>query len=97
MNDKLTTADKIAMVVGGGLIMLGTLVMGLFETIIGNPHVMEQTNEAGDVIAHTTFDPNLRAFLIAAGLLVWGLYVVYRLAAPRVNVGTETTRPGTAD
>jgi hypothetical protein len=51
------------------------------------------TNEAGDVIAAPTIPVEIRATLIGLGLLVWGCYGVYRLAAPS---GGDATATGTA-
>lgn len=84
-----TTADKIAMALGGGLVLLGTLVMGTLETLIGDPNALPVTNEAGVVVAETTFDPELRAAIVLAGLVVFGLYAMYRLVATRIS---ETQR-----
>jgi hypothetical protein len=74
---KTSLADRIAMALGGGLVLLGTAVLGFFETVIGNYHAMPVTNDAGDVVATTTFDPSLRAAIIALGLLVWLGYALY--------------------
>lgn len=81
--DTLTTVDRIAMLVGGGLIIVATVVMDFFETVIGSPHSMPETNEAGEVVAHTTFSPFIRANLIAAGLAILGLYAIYVVATRR--------------
>lgn len=90
-----TFTDKIAMVLGGGLIVLGIVVFGFFETVLGNPHTLEQTNQAGDVIVHTTFSPNLRAGIIALGLLVWGVYALYKVAtAVSKRGGSEASLAG---
>lgn len=75
------TIDEAALAIGLGLILLGSVVIGFFETILGSAHTLKQTNEAGDVVAHTSFSPHLRAYIIALGILVvlvWGLYRVGR-------------------
>ena len=92
MTDTLPAADRAAMIVGGSLIVIGTVVLGLIETFVGNPSPVAVTNEAGDVIAAPTIPPEIRAALIGLGLLVWGVYGVYKLAAP---TGGETTPTGT--
>ncbi len=94
--ENITLVDKIAMALGGGLVLLGTAVFGFFETLLGNPHAVAETNEAGDVIAHTTFDPQLRAYIIAAGLLIWGLFAVYKLTTgvPRSETKRSSSREG---
>lgn len=76
----LPLADKLAMVVGGGLVLFGVTVMGTLETLLGSAHSVPQTNEAGEVVAHTTFAPNLRAAIIALGLVVFFLYGLYKVA-----------------
>ena len=89
----MSAVDRAAMLVGGALIVVGTVVLGLIETFVGNPSPVAVTTEAGEVIAAPTVSPEIRAGLIGLGLLVWGLYGVYRLAAP---MGGETARAGTA-
>jgi hypothetical protein len=89
----MSAADRAAMIVGGSLIAIGTVVLGLIETFVGNPSPVAVTTEAGEVIAAPTVSPNVRAALIGLGLLVWGLYGVYKFAAP---TGGETTTTGTA-
>ncbi|SDE70764.1 hypothetical protein [Halorientalis regularis] len=89
----MSAADRAAMLVGGSLIVVGTVVLGLIETFVGNPSPVPVTNEAGDVIAAPTIPVEIRATLIGLGLLVWGCYGVYRLAAPS---GGDATATGTA-
>ncbi|MFB6084564.1 MAG: hypothetical protein ABEJ94_10000 [Halorientalis sp.] len=51
--DKLDIADKIAMVVGGGLIVLAIPVIGFFTTIAGSMSPLykyQVTNEAGKTV-----------------------------------------------
>jgi len=88
----MSAIDRAAMLVGGALIGLGTVVLGLIETFVGNPSPVAVTTEAGEVIATPTVPPNVRAGLIGLGLLIWGLYGFYRLATP---MGGETTTAGT--
>ena len=94
MTDKLTFADRMAMLLGGGLIVLGTIVLGFFEAILGTPNTMPVTNDAGEVTAATTFDPQLRAYIIAAGLIVWLVYVVYKVAQPTPPETSDPTPSG---
>lgn len=75
----LDWADKVAMILGGGLIFLGVVVIEFVETLV-SPHSLEPSSTTGDVIIHTAISPTLRAYLIALGLIVWGLYALYRLA-----------------
>ncbi len=76
---RMQLADKIAMVVGGGLILLGTTVMGIFESFFTG-HTVSPNGNLGDVVIHTSFDPTLRAYAIALGLLVLFLYGLFRFA-----------------
>ena len=80
------TADKIAMLLGGGLVLLGTTVMGIVESFFSG-HQLEPGGNLGDVVVHTTINPQVRAFIIALGLLVLLLYGLYRFANPRRDVG----------
>lgn len=84
---RLGLADKIAMILGGGLILIGVVVIGFIETLV-SPHSLEPSSTTGDVIIHTAISPTLRAYLIALGLLVWGLYALYRLANRDSTVST---------
>jgi hypothetical protein len=80
------------MIVGGSLIVIGTVVLGLIETFVGNPSPVAVTTESGELIAAPTVPPEVRAGLVGLGLLVWGLYGVYKLAAPTSG---ETAPTGT--
>jgi len=92
----LTTVDRLAMLLGGALVVLGTVVLGILEALLGNPSPVPVTNEAGAVVATTTFPVEVRAYLIAFGMLVWLIAGVYKLIAgvPRER-GTAAPR-GTA-
>lgn len=81
----LTTADRIALYGGGGLVLLGTFVIGLLEMFIGAGHSV--TGE-GQIVHESLVPLDVRAYIILAGLVIWGLYVVYKLVA---------TTPTTAD
>jgi ABC-type Fe3+-siderophore transport system permease subunit len=91
-----TTTDKLAMLVGGSFVLLGTVVMGTVEALIGNPSTMPVTNEAGQVVATTTFPVEARAALIALGLLVWFAAAVYTVATPRQAEEAAPAATGTA-
>lgn len=74
----LTTADRIAMYAGGGLVLLGTFVVGLLEMLLGAGHSVP----SGEQIEHSPLVPlEIRAYVILAGLLIWGLYVIYKVIA----------------
>jgi hypothetical protein len=89
----MSAADRAAMIVGGSLIVVATVVLGLIETFVGNPSPVPVTNGAGEVIAAPTIPVEIRATLIALGLLVWGVYGVYRVVAPS---GGEPATAGSA-
>lgn len=95
MTDDMTTVDKLAMIVGGSFVVLGTVVLGIVEALVGNPSPVPVTNEAGQVVATTTFPVEVRATLIALGLLVWFAAGVYKLVA-REPRETATTAPASA-
>lgn len=78
--DDVTIADRIAMAVGGGLILLGVVALGFVNTILGAPH--QPVVEEGTVVASPVVSPELRAALVALGLLVWFVYGAYKLATP---------------
>ena len=84
----LDTADTVAMILGGGLLFVGIAVIGFIESLV-TPHTLDETSTVGDVIVHTAISPTLRAWLIALGLAVWFLYVLYRLANSRAGVAAR--------
>jgi len=79
-----TTADRVAMYVGGGLVLLGTVVIGAVETLFGSPHAV---TAEGQVVHEALVLLDVRSYTIVAGLLVWLAYAVYKLA------GTEPGSP----
>jgi hypothetical protein len=98
MTTTLTTIDKAAMAISGGLMLLGIVVLGIVELLAGQPFgAAPVTNEAGEVVATPFVDPTLRTGLVILGLavvLLWGLYRVARQPGEDV---TETGSPATAD
>jgi len=91
---ELGPVDTFAMVVGGGLVLLGTVVLGLLDTFIGNPYPLPVLNEAGEVVASPTFSVEIRGTIIALGLAVFALYAVYKLFAAIVSPETVATAEG---
>lgn len=89
-----TTADKVAMYVGGGLILLGSVVIGAIETVFGSPHAV--TGE-GQIVHEALVPLSVRSFIIFAGLVVWALYAIYKLVGTRPSGPAETVDPGPAD
>jgi hypothetical protein len=94
---ELTTADKIGMYVGGGLIVLGVVVIGFLDMVFGAGHPV---NSEG-AIEHAAVIPiDVRATIILLGLLIWGLVAVYKfVAAPEAGDRSRTAagRTDTAD
>lgn len=82
--DTTDTADKIAMILGGGLILLGTTVSGIIESFF-TEHTLEPNGSLGDVVIHTSISPTFRAYTIALGFVVLFLYALYRLANRRLT------------
>lgn len=78
MQSNIEMLDKVAMAFSGGLILLGIVVLGLVETLAGEPYgAAPITNDAGEVVATPLIDPALRTGLVILGLMVlllWGLY-----------------------
>ncbi|APW98678.1 hypothetical protein CHINAEXTREME_13210 [Halobiforma lacisalsi AJ5] len=79
MTTTTDVVDRIAMGLGGGLMLLGIVVMGLINDLAGAPHV--PVEEEGAIVATPVVSPDLRAYLIALGLLVWFVYGVYKLTS----------------
>lgn len=84
-------ADLVAML-GGALVVLGVVVLGFINTITDNPHV-EQTNDAGEVVAEPVIPEDIRAWIILIGLALWLLYGLYKVAAPAEPVETTAATP----
>lgn len=74
-----------AMLAGGlGLVLLGLVVLGVVETLLGSVHVTERTVRLGVIVVHTSFTPGLRPSLVAIGFLVlfgWSLSRIGRAIA----------------
>ncbi|MGB9964350.1 hypothetical protein [Halobacterium sp. CBA1126] len=88
--------DRLAMALSGGLLLLGVVGTGLVETFDGPPRgAAPVTNDAGQVVAQPTVDPNVRTALVVGALLVLLAYALYRIAVPRVEAGTERATPET--
>jgi hypothetical protein len=113
MSTELDAADRIAMYVGGGLLLLAIPVAGLATTLAGSTtalYVYETADGSGQVLAPALapegaeivsaplVDPNLRATLALLGLLVWGVYAAYRLLTAAGGGATSRTgAPSGAD
>lgn len=67
--------DDATLATGLGLVLLGLVVMGVLETLLGSAHFTERVIGTGVITVHTSFIPRLRAYVIALGFLVllaWG-------------------------
>jgi len=88
--NELTIPDKIAMYVGGGLIVLGTVIIGLLEMLFGSGHPVSGEGQ----IQHEALVPlEIRSYIIIAGLLIWGLYAVYKVLGTTPRTGGSTRQP----
>lgn len=85
---ELDAIDRAAMALGAALTLLGIVVLGLVETLAGEPYgAVPLTDEAGEVIATPFVDPTLRTGLVLAGFVVLLLWGLYRAASPDVERG----------
>jgi hypothetical protein len=96
----METLDKAAVMLSTGLLFLGIVVLGLIETFDGRAHVpatVEDTNQAGEVIATytPTIDPSIRVGLVVAGIGVLLVYGLYRLVRPTADGAATTTDTAT--
>lgn len=99
-------ADRIAMYLGGGLVVLGIVVLGLVNLLAGHesPMTIYEVTQGGQtttgyalspalapsgatIVSVPPVAPNLRAYIVALGLLVFGVYAIYRLFVHRDPTG----------
>lgn len=80
--DTTDTADRLAMLVGGGLILLGTTLTGIVESFFAD-HTLAQNPDLGDLVIHTSISPTIRAYSIALGFGVLFVFALYRFAVGR--------------
>jgi len=86
---ELTTADKIAMYVGGGLLIVGTVLIGIVEMIAGSPHPV---SGEGQIVHEALVPIEIRSYIILLGLLILGVYSIYKLVGG--GPATGTAKPG---
>lgn len=93
---ELTTIDKLAMYVGTGLVLLGTAGIGLLEMFLGSTHPV--TGE-GQIVHEALIPIEIRSYIIILGLVIWGLYAIYKVVVGTPPSGHETAagEPAQAD
>ncbi|WP_066415037.1 hypothetical protein [Halorubrum aethiopicum] len=74
---QLTTAERIALYGGGGLLLIGTLGIGLLEIVAGAPHPV---SGEGQIVHETLVPLTVRSSIMLLGLLLWGAYAVSSVA-----------------
>ncbi|MFW5956175.1 MAG: hypothetical protein ACOCQY_02115 [Halorhabdus sp.] len=72
-----TMADKIAMALGGGFILLGVVVLGIIETLAGEPTSPIADGAAAEGVL---IDPAIRQWILLIGIVVLGLFAIYAFA-----------------
>jgi ABC-type Na+ efflux pump permease subunit len=76
--EQFNTADKIAAYLGGGLVVFGVVVIGLLEMLFGSGHPVDGEGQ----IVHEALVPlEIRSYIILLGLVVWGVYAIYKVVA----------------
>jgi hypothetical protein len=78
-----TTLERIALYGGGGLLLIGTVGIGLLEIVAGAPHPV--TGE-GQIVHEALVPLHFRSYVILLELLLWGTYAV---------VSVDTQAPAT--
>jgi len=92
------TIDKLALGTSGAAMLTGIVLLGIVEIIAGKPYgASPVTNDAGEVVATPFVDPTLRTGLVILGLVILGLYGVYRMAATDARSEAERSAEMTAD
>jgi len=72
-----TTADKIGMYVGGGLLLLGVFGIGLLEMLFGATHPVSSD---GQIQHDALISVELRSTVMIAGVVILGLVALYKVA-----------------
>ena len=86
---QLNTVDRYGMYIGGGLIVLGVVVIGLLEMLLGSPHPV--TGE-GQIVHEALVPLAIRSYIIMAGLVVLGLTALYKLTSGETVEQTQETQ-----
>ena len=86
---QLTTVDRYGMYIGGGLIVLGVVVIGLLEMLLGSPHPV---SGEGQIVHEALVPLAIRSYIILAGLVVLGLTAIYNLTSGEPVEQTQETQ-----
>lgn len=73
-----TPTERIALYGGGGLLLLGTVGIGLLEIIAGAPHPV--TGE-GQIVHDALVPIGIRSSIILLGLLIWAAFAASRVVS----------------
>ncbi|MFB6105135.1 MAG: hypothetical protein ABEJ57_08695 [Halobacteriaceae archaeon] len=84
------TIDRLVLATSGALMLIGIVGLGLIEVLDGPPYAPAVPNQAGDVV-YGTFGPDIRTGIVMAGIILLGLYGIYKLATPYVGPTEEQT------
>ncbi|RAW44109.1 hypothetical protein DQW50_16040 [Halorubrum sp. 48-1-W] len=74
----LTTTERIALYGGGGLLLIGTVGIGLLEIVAGAPHPV---SGEGQIVHEALIPLSIRSSIMLLGLLIWGAYAVTSVAS----------------
>ncbi|PGF14154.1 hypothetical protein CP556_24300 [Natrinema sp. CBA1119] len=88
----LTTADKVAMYVGGSFVLLGTVGIGFVEILLGSPHPV---SGEGQIVHEALVPLEIRSYIILLGLLIWGVSAIYKVATGERVLGTAQSDTST--
>lgn len=84
----LSAVDRVAMYVGGGLIVAGVVGVGLLELAVG---ATAPVTPEGQAVAEALVPATVRAGIVVLGLLVWGLCAVAKAVGSPRGVGDTDT------
>jgi hypothetical protein len=78
--------------------LIGIVLLGIVEILAGKPYgASPVTNDAGEIVATPMVDPALRTGLVIAGLVILGLWGLYRMAVTPTEDSETREAPVMAD
>ncbi|MFB6124357.1 MAG: hypothetical protein ABEJ59_00160 [Halanaeroarchaeum sp.] len=104
----INTMDRIAMYLGGGLIVLALPVIGFIVTVAGSKSPLyafqagEQSGmvlspalapQGAQIVTSPVVDPLIRGYLVLLGLVIFALLGIYKLFTPSPDASTTTATP----